>query len=281
MDNMKGIKLYNRDYRHVLGKLDSKSVDLILVDPPYCINYKEWDKVDFTEFTQRWLLECYRVLKPGGTLWSFMGYQNVIPFIKLCEESYDVNLDNWCVWCRNKGRGSKHKLKSQREDIVYMTKRGGEITWNPLKVCREVIAPYVKDGKPRGWVLDQSTGKRIRWTGAGNVFFYSAPQWNGKVEKQWHPAQKPIMLLQRLIMLSSNEGDTVLDPFMGSGSSGIASVSLGRHYIGVENDTEVFAKAKAWMQDFDINAVKGYNLWTDKMIEEYKAKNCTTDIRKK
>lgn len=280
VSSMNNLQLHNGDSLELLKSFEDESVDLVVVDPPYCINYKEWDKEDFLILSSKWLSEISRVLREGGTAWSFMGYQHICEFIYLCGEYLNVNLDNWCIWCRNKGRGSKKKLKSQREDILYMTKGKEGIVWNPLKICREVIAPYVKDGKPRGWVLDQSTGKRIRWTGAGNVFFYSAPQWNGKVEKQFHPSQKPVMLLQRLIMLSSNEGDVVLDPFMGSGSCGIASITTNRRFIGIEKDKDTFNKAKNWMMNMDIESFRGYNLWTDKMIDEYKEKFCTTDLRR-
>jgi site-specific DNA-methyltransferase (adenine-specific) len=74
----------------------------------------------------------------------------------------------------------------------------------------------------------------------GNVWVYSAPQWNGKIDKQVHPSQKPVMLLERLILLSSNQGDTVVDPFMGSGSTGVAAIMNDRKFYGCEMNSDYF-----------------------------------------
>lgn len=269
-------KIYFEDCIEGMKKIPDSSVDLVCTDPPYFINYAEWDKSDnFVNDTKAWVSECFRVLKPQGSFWGFMGYQNVIPFINLLNEYGTVQLDNWSIWARNKGRGSKTKLKSLREDIVHVTKDPKKYVWNPIQIMREVIAPYVKDGKPRGWILDNSTGLRIRWTGAGNVFWYSAPQYNGVVEKQFHPSQKPIMLIQRLILLSSNEGDVVLDPFMGAGTTALACKTTGRRFIGFENNKDYFDHIQESLSKFDITKFKEYNLWTDKKIEEFKIKNDT------
>jgi DNA modification methylase len=257
-----------------MKNIPDNSVDLVCTDPPYFIGYAEWDKSNnFISDTKLWVSECFRVLKPQGSFWSFMGYQNVIPFISLLNEYGTVQLDNWSIWARNKGRGSKNKLKSLREDIIHVTKDSKKYTWNPIQIMREVIAPYIKDGRPRGWILDNSTGLRIRWTGAGNVFWYSAPQYNGIVEKQFHPSQKPIMLLQRLILLSSNKGDTVLDPFMGSGTTALACKTTNRNFIGFENNKEYYDHIQESLNNFDITKFKEYNLWTDKQIESYKQNN--------
>jgi len=227
--------IINEDCLKILPTIGNNSIDLICTDPPYCINYKEWDEKDFLTFTESWIKECFRVLKLTGTLWTFMGYQHIVEFIPLLQQYGQVHLENWVIWARQKGRGSSKHLKSQREDIFHVTK-SDEYTWNNLKVLREVVCPYVKDGKPRGWFLDEN-GKRVRWTGLGNVWVYTAPQYNSKTDKQTHPAQKPSMLMERLILLSSNEGDIVLDPFCGSGTTCIAAKRLKRKYIGIEKDS--------------------------------------------
>jgi DNA modification methylase len=81
-------KILNYDCFEVLPKLKSNSVDLVLTDPPYCINYKDWDKEDFTQFTEKWVKEITRILKPTGTLWSFMGYQNICEFFGILEKQF-------------------------------------------------------------------------------------------------------------------------------------------------------------------------------------------------
>jgi len=229
-------KIICEDCRNILRDIPDNSIDLICTDPPYGIGYKSWDKFVFLDFTAQWLKQCFRILKLTGTLWSFMGYQNILDFIPILNKYGQVHLENWVVWARQKGRGSSKHLKSQREDIFHVTK-SDKYTWNNLKVLREVVCPYVKDGKPRGWFLDEN-GKRVRWTGLGNVWVYSSPFWNSKDDKQVHPAQKPLMLMERLILLSSNENDIVLDPFCGSGATCVAAKKLGRKFIGIDSNQE-------------------------------------------
>jgi adenine-specific DNA-methyltransferase len=257
--------IINEDFFN--NKLEDNLVDLIVTDPPYLIGYKEWDQTDINDFHEEWLSEAFRILKPGGTIWSFMAYcdkSGEVPisygfYGNMIYVGFEVDLRNTVVWARQKGRGASKHLKSQREDIFYATKPGGEKTWHPLKMLREVVTPYVKDGKPRGWFLDEF-GNRVRWTGLGNVWTYTAPQWNHKAEKQFHPAQKPVMLLDRLIRLSSNPGDVVLDPFMGSGSTGIACNLNDRNFIGIEKDKEIYGIAEKRFSEFDKEKFKGYSI---------------------
>lgn len=221
--------------------IEDNSIDLIIVDPPYGINYKEWDYIDFNDFTNKWVDICVRKLKDNGTMWSFMGYQNVIDFIPLLRNYGNVNLENWVIWARQKGRGSSKHLKSMREDIIHFTK-GKTHTWNNLKVLREVVVPYVKDGKPRGWFLDEN-GKRVRWTGLGNVWTYTSPFWKSKSDPSIHPAQKPVLMIERLLLLSSNNGDLILDPFSGSGVVTRVCKFNNRNSIAFEIDEEMYNKS--------------------------------------
>ena len=117
----------NLIYGNCLDKMkdiSDESIDLVVTDPPYLINYKEWDNhlfqesTDFSDFTEAYIKECFRVLKPTGSFWSFMGYQNIISFFKILEKYGTVHYENWVVWARQKGRGSSKHLKSQREDII-------------------------------------------------------------------------------------------------------------------------------------------------------------------
>ena len=237
MDNLLNT-IQNADCFDVFDQIPDDCVDLVMVDPPYGIGRGVWDvfktEMEFIKFTDCWVNECFRVLKSTGTMWSFMGYSHILDLIPILQGVGNVHLENWVVWARQKGRGSSKHLKSQREDIFHITKTD-KFTWNNLKVLREVICPYMKDGKPRGWFIDEN-GKRVRWTGLGNVWFYTSPFWKSKDDKQIHPAQKPSMLIERLVLLSSNEGDTVLDPFSGSGVTAVACEKLKRKYICIEKN---------------------------------------------
>lgn len=222
-------KIIQGDCLEVLRNIPDKSVDLVLTDPPYGINYKEWDKIDFIPFTKKWVEECFRVLKSTGSFYSFMGWTNVSEF-KLLLDKYGI-IRNWITWHRTKGRGSSKSYKSMKEEILYYTK-SREYTWNEQKMLKKHIFPYVKNGKPRGWFTNEE-GIKCRWTGLGNVWFYTTPFWK---MPEWvgHPSQKPIMMIERIILSSSNENDIVLDPFLGSGTTAVACKNLKRNFIGIE-----------------------------------------------
>ncbi|MHA1302513.1 MAG: DNA-methyltransferase [Candidatus Heimdallarchaeaceae archaeon] len=240
MNNLLNV-IHNINCFELFPKIPDKSVDLVLTDPPYGINYKSWDKfIDFNEFMIAWLSECFRVLKPTGTMWSFMGYQNIFDFVPLLQQYGDVHLENWVVWARQKGRGSSKHLKSVREDIFHITK-SDKFTWNNVKILRDAIWAYKNiDGSPRGWFVNEK-GERKRWTGLGNVWVFSSPFWKSKNEDAYlHPAQKPVAMIERLVLLSSNEGDVVLDPFSGSGVTAIACERWKRKYICIEKNKEYY-----------------------------------------
>lgn len=258
---MNEIKYINDDCFNVFPTLEDNSVDLIVVDSPYGIDFKgenipagDWDKFtqdEFYKFNKQWMSEAFRVLKDNGTMWMFCGPTKIPELFKVIDDvGFKNHLENWSIYCRPKGRGSKNKMKSQREDILHLTK-SDTWQWNAVEYLREVVVPYVKNGKPRGWALDQTTGQRVRWSGVGNVSFFTPPFYKNVFEPQIHSCQKPVLLNAQLIMLSSKKGDTVLDCFMGSGASGIAAKLTDRNYIGIERDEEMFEKACKWRDNFD------------------------------
>lgn len=231
--------------------IKSESIDAVITDPPYFILNEGWDKGDFTSFTTHWLKECKRVLKPGGTLYSFMAYKRHYEFHDLMKLEFNRVFENDVVWARSKGRSSSKHLKSLREDIYYGYKDGPKPIWNELKTLREVIAPYMLNGRPRGWFVDE-TGKRVRWTGLGNIWMYSAPNWSSKGDRQIHPTQKPVMLLDRLIRLTSNPSDIILDPFMGVASTAVACKLNDRNFIGYEITKKYYDDGVKRLDDFNM-----------------------------
>ena len=227
-----GITIYCGNCLEIMSMLPGKSIDMILCDPPYGINYRNWDKFDnFIAFTERWVNECFRLLKDNGSFYSFMGWSHVSEF-KLLLDSFGT-IRNWITWHRTKGRGSKLNYKSMKEEILYYSK-STDFTWNEIKMLKKHVFPYVKDGMPRGWFTDED-GVKCRWTGLGNVWFYTVPFWK-MPEWEGHPSQKPVMMYERMILSSTNEGDTILDPFAGSGTTGVACLKTGRKAIQIEQE---------------------------------------------
>lgn len=259
------IDFKNADCFEIMNNIKDGSVKLIVTDPPYGIDFKgvtsntDWDSsIIYEQFLIKFLTEVKRILTDDGTLWMCCA-RTQIPLVFKCIDKVGLynNLENWMTYARAKGRGASKKLKSQAEEILHITKTK-KYEWHTIEYLRECVVPYVKDGKPRGWFIDQNTGMRVRWSGIGNVLAFTSPFFKCKFEKQIHSTQKPVLLFTELIMLSSKPGDTVFDPFAGSGSSGVASSICGRNWIGCELDEDMYNKANEWLNNIDYELAKEY-----------------------
>ena len=168
------------------------------------------------------------------------------------------HVQNRITWQREKGRGALTNWKNGMEDIWFAT-NSNKYTFNveAVKVRRSVIAPYKEDGKPKDW--EETKEGRFRNTYPSNFWDdISIPYWS-MPENTAHPTQKPEKLLAKLILASSNEGDVVLDPFLGSGSTSVTAKKLGRHYIGIEQNEQycVWAEKRLHMAETD-KTIQGY-----------------------
>ncbi len=144
------------------------------------------------------------------------------------------------------------------EDIWFATK-SSKYTFNvdAVKIRRKVIAPYKVDGKPKDW--EETEDGNFRNTYPSNFWDdISIPYWS-MPENTAHPTQKPEKLLAKLILASSNPGDIVFDPFLGSGSTSVAAKKLNRHYVGIEINKQycVWAEKRLEMADSD-TSIQGY-----------------------
>lgn len=261
---LNSLNLYNGDCLTILKTIEDNSVDLILTDPPYNIGFdssKEthtfesaWDHKshsDFENFNYAWLTECYRVLKPNGNLWFFMGPTQIPSLFQTIEKTEWINnLDDWQILYRQKGRGSKHKLKSLSEDIIHLSK-DKNFYYNDAEYKSRVIDWNSKQDIPLGWVIDIDKAERVRYSGTGDMECFTQPFHLSKAQKLRHPCQKSIVMLAKFIMQYCPKDSIVLDPFMGSGSSGVAAIASGRHYIGIEQDKQMFEKAEDWINGYN------------------------------
>lgn len=224
------IELYNDDYLNILSSINK--VDCIIADVPYNINFQQIDW-DSNFYLDTKLL--FDVLKDGGNLILFQGWSNVAQ-TKLELDKY-FTIRNWIVWDRIKGRGSKYNLVSTREDILWYSK-GERFTFNPM----------VSNIKKKTGGMGKKNGEENRKL--TNVWYDISPIVPWSKERVNHPTQKPVELMKRCVSLWTNEGDTVLDFTMGSGSTGVACALLNRNFIGIEKDKEYFSTAKNRLAEF-------------------------------
>lgn len=224
---MSKYKIAKGDCLQKLEGVTDNSVDLIVTDPPYNISkdnrlksmgrsgidFGEWDHdADLTS----WIKEGARVLKPGGGMVIFNSWLNLRSIANACEDN-GLTVKDVLRW-------EKNNPMPRNRDRRYI-------------VDYEFALWVVKKGK---WTFNRQDEKYQR-----PKFVYPVP--NGK--KRVHPTQKPVELMEELIKIHSNENDIVLDPFMGSGSTGVAALNLGRKFIGIELDDKYFDIAKSRLEE--------------------------------
>ena len=224
------IEIYNNDYRNILPKLNK--VDCIIADIPYNISFENnsWDK-EFVLDVE--LLSS--VLKDDGNLILFQGWSNVCETKQKLDKYFTIQ--NWIVWDRIKGRGSKYNFVSTREDILWYSK-GKDYTYNPqVSNVRKVM--WSDTSKKSMGNKNGEPNRKLT-----NVWYDISPIVPWSKERVAHPTQKPVELMERCVKLWTNEGDTVLDFTMGSGSTGVACKNLNRNFIGIEIDKDYFEIAE-------------------------------------
>lgn len=237
------MKIYNNDAYILIDKLigDNVKVDHIITDPPYNISvsnnfstmananrkgidFGEWDK-NFDLYS--WIPKYDKILSAGGTFIIFTSFRYISFVIEALESTGDIVVKDVIKWIKS----------------------------NPMP--RNINRRYVVDTEYAVWAVKK--GKKWVFNKPDNVPYkraeFRTPTVSGK-ERTSHPTQKSLELMKDLVSIHTNEKEIILDPFMGSGTTGVASLELNRDFIGVEIDKEYFEIAKNRLstnyQDIDI-----------------------------
>lgn len=247
-------KVFNSDFSTLLKKIPDNSIDLVCVDPPYNLKKAEWDTFvsdqEFLNFTFNWIKQVVPKIKPGGSFYIFNTPRNSAHILGYLE-SLGLSFQNWITWNKKDGfTSTKKKFLPEQETIVFVTKPGGEITFNadlirvPYESTQRIAA-----AKTKGILKN---GKRWFPNDAGrlcpDVWQISSERHshkeNGKVKVALHPTVKPMALMERIVLASTNEGDVVLDFFAGSGSTLVAAKRHKRNFVGCDADPQFVKIAK-------------------------------------
>jgi len=232
-----------QDCQAAIAYLPNACIDLLILDPPYNLRknfngqlFQTRSPADYLTWFASWLIPLKRLLKPTASVYICADWQSSAIVYPLLVEHFTVR--NRITWEREKGRGAKTNWKNASEDIWFAT-LSDCYTFNveAVKLKRRVIAPYRdRQGTPKDW-QDSQQG-RFRLTHPSNLWTdISVPFWS-MPENTDHPTQKPEKLIAKLILASSQVGDVVLDPFLGSGTTSVVAKKLERHYIGIEVNRE-------------------------------------------
>ena len=238
-------KIVNGESLEILKKIPDKSFDLVFADPPYNMQIGEnlkrpddskvngvndkWDQFSnfkhYDDFSKAWLKECKRILKDNGSMWVIGTYHNIFRL------GYHIqNLNYWIlndiIWRKNNPmpnfKGTR--FTNAHETLIWASKnKKSKYTFNyqSLKCLNDDLQMR------SDWTLPICNGKeRLKKNG-----------------KKIHSTQKPEALLHRIILATTNKGDLICDPFIGTGTSAVVAKKLGRKYFGIEKDKKYFGAA--------------------------------------
>ena len=230
--------IYHDDCIKVMKTLPSNKIDMVFADPPYflsngglsihsgkivSVNKGEWDKAsnyeNISQFNYAWLNECYRLLKNSGTIWV-SGTQHNIFDVHQQMKKIGYKIINIIVW---------HKIDPP--PLIYK---------NKFKFSYELI---IWASKGRNKTFNYNEMFKVDNEEMHDVWNLPAVQMHEK-KFGYHPTQKPECLLKRIILASTNQKDIILDPFMGSGTTGYVAKQLKRHFVGIEKEKEYYDIAK-------------------------------------
>jgi len=259
IQKMKINNIYSGDCIKILNKeIDLSSVNLVFADPPYNLSGKglkwqgnktggdwfmineKWDKMpekQYMEFTKKWIAGCKRVLKENGSIYISCTYHNLAE-IMLVLKQLNFKINNVLVWQKTNSMPNmtKRVFTHSVEFIVWAVK-GKKWVFNYSEL-KKINPEKQKDGSEKQmrdvWSLPLVQGKERLRGGNGRAF---------------HPTQKPEEMLKRIIIASSNKGDLVLDPFMGSGTTAVVAKRLGRRWIGIEKEKRYVEVAEKRIQE--------------------------------
>jgi site-specific DNA-methyltransferase (adenine-specific) len=237
-----------------MKELPANSIDMVLCDLPYGMTARnKWDKIISPD--ELWPLYS-KVCKPNAAIVLFAAQ----PFASIMVSSNPKDFRYDWIWDKNKSTGflnaKKMPLRKHEHLLVFYRKMP---TYNPQKTTgHSPVHKFVKntsDGNNYGKT-------KLGVTGGGSTERYPSsilrfPVINNDDPEKFHPTQKPVELCEYLIKSYTNEGDTVLDNTMGSGSTGVAAIRTGRNFVGIEQDKKYFAKAFKRINNEMLRLVKG------------------------
>jgi site-specific DNA-methyltransferase (adenine-specific) len=248
-----GLKLLKGDCLELIPKIKKETVTTIFADPPYnlsnggiscragkmvSVNKGNWDKskgfAEDYEFTYNWIKLCKDALKPDGTIW-ISGTPHNIYQVGHALQSLGFHVLNEIIWFKpNAPPNLGCRCFAHAHETILWAKKDKKAK---QKFNYKLMKEYEDGFSPKGRQM------RSLWR---IPFTPRCEKWAGK-----HPTQKPIELLRRIILSSSNKTDLILDPFNGSGTTGVVASRLGRKYIGIEMDKNFL--------DLTIRRISGVN----------------------
>jgi len=241
-------RVHRKDCLKGLAALDAGCVDLVFADPPFNIGYDydvyhdRQDEDAYLDWSRCWMAGVVRALKPDGTFWLAIGDEYAAELKLIATKELGLTCRSWVIWYYTFGVNCKANFSRSHTHLFYFLKDAGNFTFNDAAVrvpsARQLVyADKRADARGRlpdnTWILrpqDLADG----FAPDGDTWYFPRVCGTFKEREGWHGCQMPEQLLGRIIRACSNEGELVLDPFAGSGTTLVAAKKLGRRYLGFE-----------------------------------------------
>ena len=218
MEITENINLLHGDCIDLLPKIPAESIDAVITDPPYFLGMTHnGQKGCFNDlaickpFYEELFTEYKLVLKPAGCVYFFCDWRSYAFYYPIFDKILDIK--NMLVWVKH-GRPNQNYYGFGHELVIFAG-----------KIKKPTISNVITDIKSFNFGADRTNGTKV------------------------HPTQKPVELIEKFILDSTSEGDTILDTFMGSGTTSVACINTGRKFIGMELDDNYFSIAKTRIEN--------------------------------
>jgi site-specific DNA-methyltransferase (adenine-specific) len=251
-------RLHLGDCVEKLAEIDPGSIDLVFADPPFNIGY-EYDVYDdrrssrdYLEWTKRWLAGVHRCLQDNGTCWLAIGDEFAAEIKVLAQSEIGFHCRSWVIWYYTFGVNCARGFSRSHTHLFHFVKNPKSFVFNaenPLVRVASARQLVYADGRanPRGRLPDNTWILRPQDAAQGfrpdhDTWYFARVAGTFNERQGFHGCQMPEQLLGRIIRVSSNPGDVVLDPFAGSGTTLAVAKKLGRQWIGIELSPEYVAR---------------------------------------
>jgi len=229
--------IYCGDSLNLMKDIPHATIDLIVTDPPFAIDFKakrnnynrtqervlegynEIPKEKYYEFSVKWMKEAYRILKKTGSMYVFSGWTNLKDILNALDDTGFITI-NHLIWKYQFGVFTKRKYVTSHYHILFLVKDEKEYKFNKIEHYPEDV-----------WIINRE-------------------YWTGKIKT---PTKLPVELVKKILLFSSDEGDIVFDPFIGSGTVAVVAKMLGRHYLGFEIVPEYCEFAKQRLSNIQMS----------------------------
>ncbi len=240
--------VWNEDCIEGMRKLEDGVIDLAFADPPFNIGYKydvyrdRKDSDDYVDWCQSWIGEVVRLLKDDGTFWLAIGDEYAAELKVLMQREFRLVCRSWVLWYYTFGVNCKNKFNRSHAHLFQMVKNPKRFTFNAQQIrvpSARMLVYGDRRANPAGRLPDDTWILRPQdlpegFDAEGDTWYFPRVAGTFREREGFHGCQMPEQLLGRIIRACSNEGEIVLDPFGGSGTTMVVAKKLGRHYVSYE-----------------------------------------------